>query len=584
MTTPIYARGPSTTPFTLSTEFTSPLSEVLGATAEEAWTYSPLDSIFRAYELNEAQGDTHLRPEIKDMDTVSRLRASRRPDARVHTPGTGDGEFLSQEAANEQIKEAQVIGLKAPKGGITQGALAILIDRKTEELKRKDSIQRSAGGFWTGAAMLGTGLGISFLDPVNVASAFIPFVGPARYGALLKQQVTKLGRAGTRARLGAIEGAAGAALVEPIILTAAEMEQADYDMSDSLLNIAFGSVLGAGLHTGVGAFKDRRARNKSGVIGSSSEAINNAPMEIRKELGRSAVSQLATGRQVDVEVIGNFTPVRTANRSVFIPGKGDEVITPDVEDVAREMNPKLFEEQDKLLTEAKTLRRWLAELEQPREVRADNVVKELTDEIEVLDVRIDRASAKNRKRLGQMKDALERERAGIIEAETKGDTPDMVKVRRRLMEIDESLRDRAVETSDTLKAAKEKADASSRTIPGDEGPSFRLETAWERDPTPGVGQEIEATFSARSRILRNVDDAVAEPEGLAPDTTPAKNIENTKSEIEELTDELDALTERLGLRTPEAQPDFKAEDAAVADAVDLRKAFKVAASCMTGKG
>ena len=68
----------------------------------------------------------------------------------------------------------------------------------------------------------------------------------------------------TRARLakGAIEGTVGTALFEPIVYTAAQREQSQYDLVDSFLAVSFGTVLGGGLHVGAGKLKDFRRRRK----------------------------------------------------------------------------------------------------------------------------------------------------------------------------------------------------------------------------------------------------------------------------------------------------------------------------------
>ena len=54
----------------------------------------------------------------------------------------------------------------------------------------------------------------------------------------------------------------GTALVEPIVLTAAQREQSDYDLVDSFIAVSFGTILGGGLHVGAGKLKDFRRRRK----------------------------------------------------------------------------------------------------------------------------------------------------------------------------------------------------------------------------------------------------------------------------------------------------------------------------------
>jgi hypothetical protein len=88
----------------------------------------------------------------------------------------------------------------------------------------------------------------------------VPVVGEARYAAMLGRAASPLGRAGVRAGVGAVQGAAGAAILEPLPLLAARQDQTEYGLSDSLANIALGGLLGGGLHSVGGAVSDAMRR------------------------------------------------------------------------------------------------------------------------------------------------------------------------------------------------------------------------------------------------------------------------------------------------------------------------------------
>lgn len=77
---------------------------------------------------------------------------------------------------------------------------------------------------------------------------------------MLGRAASPLGRAGVRAGVGAVEGAVGAAIIEPLPLLAAQQDQTEYGLSDSLANIAMGGLLGGGLHTVGGAVSDALRR------------------------------------------------------------------------------------------------------------------------------------------------------------------------------------------------------------------------------------------------------------------------------------------------------------------------------------
>jgi len=150
-----------------------------------------------------------------------------------------------------------------PVEGMRRATLELLMDRKEEELANQQIISRAT----TGQLVAGFGVGVlaSLIDPLNIATAFVPVISPARYAGMLARQTSRTGRALVRARVGALEGTVGALLVEPFISAQARNEQADYTMADSLLNIAFGTVLGGGLHMGIGAISDGIKAGKNPV-------------------------------------------------------------------------------------------------------------------------------------------------------------------------------------------------------------------------------------------------------------------------------------------------------------------------------
>jgi hypothetical protein len=170
---------------------------------------------------------------------------------------------LSAYDAETMIKESGVHGINAKDGEYNHEALSAIIERQRKAQITSDVLSRTEYS-WTGTPVRGlAALATNIIDPVNVASAFIPVVGEARGSAMLaKSAVGSFGRAVTRAGIGAAEGAVGAAMVEPLIYAGRTELQDDYHMSDSLLNIAFGGALGGGLHVTAGHIADTfRARD-----------------------------------------------------------------------------------------------------------------------------------------------------------------------------------------------------------------------------------------------------------------------------------------------------------------------------------
>lgn len=181
-------------------------------------------------------------------------------------------ERLSMEDANLQIQSAGVKGLQIPDDGIPEPALKILIDRKKRQMANEDAINRSPTGFRS-VAGFGASLVAGLLDPINVATAFVPVVGEARYALALASASGGLERAGIRAAVGGLQGAAGMAAIEPFSYAMHQGLRDDYKMLDSLMNIGFGGVLGGVIHAGGGAIGDmalgRYARAAVGADGGS---------------------------------------------------------------------------------------------------------------------------------------------------------------------------------------------------------------------------------------------------------------------------------------------------------------------------
>ncbi len=166
------------------------------------------------------------------------------------------GERMAPDAAEQAIKAAGV-RLKVPEGGVTREALDLLIQRQQDEYARATIMERTpwslVGSPVRGVSALITGM----LDPLNVAAAFVPVVGEARVATLLGNAGRSvISRAGARTAIGVAEGAAGAALLEPAVYKLHQQLQDDYSMANSLQNIAFGGLLGGGLHVAGGALAD----------------------------------------------------------------------------------------------------------------------------------------------------------------------------------------------------------------------------------------------------------------------------------------------------------------------------------------
>ena len=134
----------------------------------------------------------------------------------------------------------------------------ILYKGKKEEAIRNAIIQAGPKGIIPGAVQFAGGIAAMAVDPLEVASMFIPIVGQAGRG----RAIAKYGKIKGSGYVGAREGAFGAAITEPVYFSLSQNQQLDYTMSDALFNVGAGLFLGGAIGTVGGAIAARTARTK----------------------------------------------------------------------------------------------------------------------------------------------------------------------------------------------------------------------------------------------------------------------------------------------------------------------------------
>ena len=235
--------------------------DVLGATFQETLYYNPANALLRLAEQYSYEG--------------------RR------------GQTLTKDEYMES--EYYRPGIQVDDSGIKEGLAKLLAERKDKRDSFNIQLNASRGGFGLGAAQFGVGLVGSLLDPLNIASAFIPTLGTARAATL----AAKFGKNGGRFMTGVMDGMVGAALLEPLVIGAAAAEQdRDYNLMDSFLNVAFGGALGGGLHVGFGKISDR---------------IERSSHEIKEKATVLAVEQAAGDQDITAGNLHKITENRAAD-------------------------------------------------------------------------------------------------------------------------------------------------------------------------------------------------------------------------------------------------------------------------------
>ncbi len=206
---------------------------------------------------------------------------------RIRERSQAGGRMLSSEEVQHRVA---FTGLDPFMGPMPEERLDALIEAKLKENRRQRIIASGPQDLGTKSLGLFAELATTVVDPINLASAFIPVVGSARFAAWS----ARFGKTGARALRGVSEGLVGAAAVEPLVLVAATQEQADYGFMDSMLNVTFGSIIGGGLHVTLGKAADIRSRSK-GRLKKLSDAIVDLDSEVRTHAMRAAVANVNEG-------------------------------------------------------------------------------------------------------------------------------------------------------------------------------------------------------------------------------------------------------------------------------------------------
>lgn len=574
---PIFTQGPRQRHSLFLEDFEAPLSDVLGGVSEDAWLRSASPSIIRYRELEDAAGRS--RP-------VTRSRELAEPMATPELP-----DRLSKEDAQEYLKRYDM-SLPIPEEGVTREWLDMQIGNKRRELRIADLHNRSPEGFWPGVLKIGTALGTAMLDPLNITTAFIPILGPARYTAALKGASGLAGRAAVRTKFGVVEGAFGAAILEPIVYGQARKEFAEYDFVDSLMAVGFGTVLGGGLHVGAGAISDAIAKGLNPRLVTKPAADGPAPIpkmlqewspKERREGLQVALSQILNGKHVDLDP---YTALRNELGEVR-PKTMDAARRQAAQELAPQLREQLAPLAGKRLTatEVKQLKKELKLVDAtPEDLTAANKAldAEYTKRANRIqrDEKVSRRAAENRarKEIAQEKEKLKQTRNDLQK--------DKVAARKRIEdqlaaheegvaagvelhalergEVPESARDtvrtRARELMTQDRFAQNKVSAAVRASIGQKWDDV-VRQARTQDQVPGRLHEPET--------VRAMDEQLKE----APKTEDSAAVQ---AEIADVMIEAQELGEATGVRLDKT---FEAYDARIAEVNTYEKAMRAAVSC-----
>ncbi len=554
-------------------------------------TNNPIPSGIRLEELNQAQ---------EGRAVVMGPESYLAPNAGRLDPETP---LISAQQARDKVQAAG-LDLKIPEQGIRQGALDILIERQQAQLARQQVLIRSNGQYLP--TQIAAGLAASLLDPLNIASAFVPVLGEARYARLLAGAASPLGRAGVRAGVGALEGSVGAAILEPLPLLAAQADQTEYGLSDSFANIAFGAALGGGLHSIGGAVSDALRRRISAEVSARPEDVavgagpaqalpDVAPATRLRDLGRVFEDDPDTGLRMSLQrgIEADDAAIMQAARQQAISEIRPTLAGERVGNVAdlRAERATLVKQDDSLdatyRDRAKEFQAQRMSRKQAERAARDSIAAE-REQIRTHAAEIDTQLELNR--AGE----LQRTDRNMLD---RGEVPERLstQIEARAMQIAQGFRQRPLGLA--VRSAREVAEGADWRMRGNAMRAAISQAMTGRDIDVAKLFELEDPAKAANALeyIKRPQGPRVDPEGVAE----SARVDSMARELDDLEDarsqlaEDEAMSREILDQLPEEQrAEIEAmgrEEMAMADAEAEKaekyaKAYRAAAICEVGRG
>ncbi|ABY97662.1 MULTISPECIES: hypothetical protein [Pseudomonas] len=560
--------------------------DIFGAAFDEAFSTNPSTSAFRLEELNQQE---------LGRAVVAGPESYLAPNAGRLEPETP---LIGADQARDQVAGAG-LDIKIPDQGIRQGALDILMQRHQEQLARQQIMARANGGSLP--TKIAGSLAASLLDPLNIASAFVPVVGEARYARLLAGATSPLGRAGVRGVVGALEGSVGAAILEPLPLLAAQQDQTEYGLSDSLANIALGGVLGGGLHSVGGAVSDALRRRMATEAAPVETSLNAGATARPADAGRSIdlgrmfdedpdlalrtglsrqleADQVSLYRSAEQQALDEIRPSLTGERVGNVADLKAERIGLVAQDMALDAT---YRERAKVFQAQRMSRK------QAERAARDSIAAE-RQQIRARNSEIDTMLERNR--AGE----LDRRDLGLIE---RGQVPDRLQpqIQARARQIMQGYQQRPLGAA--IRTARETAEGADWTIRDNALRTAVAQAMSGRDIDVAKLFELDEPAKAASALeyLKRPQTRRVDPEGEAE----SRRVDGQGQAADDLEDARAALAEDEALaremleQLPEGQraqvealgrDEMAAADAEAAKAQQYAKAYRAAAICELGRG
>lgn len=298
--------------------------ESFGAMFQEG---SPITFAQRAVERGAYEGSSGFDQALGDIGAG---QAGDAPPPRIKTP------MMSAADANKTYAPDGTTITDRP---IEEGLAQVLGKQKAQQVERQGILSRYAEN--TGPiARFATGTAAFLMDPLNVATTFVPGIGEeailAKLGYAGAHAAPLVARASARAAAGFTAGAAGQFPLSALKYGVSQEEGGDYDLRQAALDMATGGALNAAVHAGVAGplgdlFKAWRGRGAAGAAVEEGaralppDPILEAPPQTRYAAMGTAVSQIAEGRMVDTVPIFDEIGARSTAEEAMLRQQHAEV-------------------------------------------------------------------------------------------------------------------------------------------------------------------------------------------------------------------------------------------------------------------
>jgi hypothetical protein len=260
-------------------------------------------------------------------------------------------------------REYEIPGVLTFDKDTPQSVAQSLYDYKRGQMARADAVRRADNMLTQGmAARFAASMIGSLADPVNIAAMFIPGVNEAVVARMAGVAAGSgaLARTGVRAGAGATQGAAGMVALEPLLYLQMQQDRDDWTMAGALANVLFGTIAGAGMHSGLGALMERsRGLPDWAPARLASERLQGAPPEVQQAIVRAAMADTVEGRPVDVaNLFDLYTSLEAEGATLrgeiaALPARGlDEMTAARIDAVAAELDDAAITAQRRAALEA----------------------------------------------------------------------------------------------------------------------------------------------------------------------------------------------------------------------------------------